>query len=100
MEIVELVSFHLNYFSNVLEVSFRTNLDNEDEIRDDKIYFDEIKDFGYDLIPEEKDDYDVNSDYYDDNFEDFEGIDEDEILSFLNEYYVVFPDKLPNSELF
>ena len=96
MEIIELVSFHLNYFSNLLEVSFRMNMDTEDEIRYDKIYFDEIKDFGFDFIRETYDDDDLNSDYYDED----DNVNEDEILTFLNEYYVVFPDKLPKTEFY
>lgn len=95
MEIIQLVSFHLNYFSNVLEVSFRMNMDPEDEIRYDKIYFDEIKDFGFNFIPESQDD-ELNIDFYDED----DRIDEDEILTFLNEYYVVFPDKLPKTEFY
>jgi hypothetical protein len=96
MEIIELVLFHINYFSNVLEVSFRMNMDTEDEIRYDKIYFDEIKDFGFDFIPESNEEYDLNGDYYEED----DKIDEDEIITFLNEYYVVFPDKLPKTEFY
>jgi hypothetical protein len=96
MEIIELVSFHLNYFSNILEVSFRMNMDSEDEIRHDKIYFDEVKDFGFYFIPETQDEYDSNIDY----FEEDDNLDEDDILTFLNEYYVVSPDKLPKTEFY
>ena len=32
--------------------------------------------------------------------EDFETIDEDTLISYLNEYYIVNPDRLPKSELF
>ena len=71
-------------------------MDTEDEIRYDKIYFDEIKDFGFDFIPETYDDDDLNSDYYDEDDND----NEDEILTFLNEYYVVFSDKLPKTEFY
>ncbi len=98
MEIVELVFFHLNYFSNQLEVSFRMNLDNEDEIRYDKIDFDEIVDFGFDFIPEEQ--YDDDVDDFESDFDSEESVSEDEIISFLDEYYVVYPDKLPKSEIY
>jgi hypothetical protein len=100
MEVAELVFFHLNYFSNVLEVSFRMNMDSEDEIRYDKIFFDEIKDFGFDFIPDVNDDFDSDEDYFDEDSDIEESVDEDDILTFLNEYYVVFPDKLPKSELY
>ena len=98
MEIVELVFFHLNYFTNQLEVSFRMNLDNEDEIRYDKIDFDEIVDFGFDFIPEEQ--YDDEIDDFENDFDSEELVSEDEIISFLDEYYVVYPDKLPKSEIY
>ena len=45
-------------------------------------------------------------DYEDDQFDDFddelfeESIDENEIISFLNEYYIVNPKNLPESEIF
>jgi hypothetical protein len=100
MEIVELVFFHLNYFSNVLEVSFRTNSDSEDEIRYDKIDFDEITDFGFDFIPDEIDEFDSENDEYEDESDFEDSVDESDIISFMNEYYVVYPDKLPKSELY
>ena len=37
MEIKELVSYYLNDLSKTLDVTFRTTLDGEDEIREDKI---------------------------------------------------------------
>ena len=102
MEIVEIITFHLNNLEEVLEVSFRTNSDSEDVIRDAKIPFIDISDFGYnfhnennfELLEEEDDDY----------FDEFEDddlfVDENEVISFLNEYYVLFIDKLPKAELF
>jgi hypothetical protein len=102
MEIVEIITFHLNNLEEVLEVSFRTNSDSEDVIRDAKIPFIDISDFGYnfhnennfELLEEEDDDY----------FDEFEDddlfVDQNEVISFLNEYYVLFIDKLPKAELF
>ena len=40
--------------------------------------------------------YDDEDDYYEDEFQ---SIDEDQLISFLNEYYVVNPNKLPKSEI-
>lgn len=102
MEIVEIIGFHLNYLEEVLEVSFRTNSDNEDMMRESEIPFMDISDFGYNFHEESSDSF-LNEE--DDNFyEDFEDdnlfVDENEILSFLNEYYVLFSDKLPKAELF
>jgi hypothetical protein len=96
MEIIEIIISYINRLEEVLEVTFRTNSDTEAECRDAKIPFIDIDDFGYNFhtdMTEYK-----SSDEYDDIDDDL-FIDENEILSFLNEYYVLFTDKLPNSEL-
>jgi hypothetical protein len=96
MEIIEIIISYINRLEEVLEVTFRTNSDTEEECRDAKIPFIDIDDFGYKFhidMTEYK-----SSDEYDDIDDDL-FIDENEILSFLNEYYVLFTDKLPNSEL-
>ena len=73
MEVKELISFYVDESSNILEVTFRTIDDSED--------FDD--DFEYDA-------------YNDlDN-----GIEFEEVISFLNEYYLVYPNRLPKPELF
>lgn len=103
MEIKELVSYYLNDTSKTLDVTFRTTLDGEDEIREDKINFDEITDFGYDFVSDITDNYRtlLDEDYEDDNYEeDNKVVDDQEITSFLNEYYLIYPTKLPNSDLF
>jgi hypothetical protein len=101
MEIVEVISFHLDRLNDVLEVSFRTNLDSEDLCREAKIPFYDISDFGYNFFEEIEDEIIIEEDeeYFDD-FDDDLFIDENEILSFLNEYYVLFIDKLPKPEFF
>jgi len=100
MEIIEIISFHINNLSEVLEVSFRTNSDKDDEYREAKIPFYEISDFGYKFHESSSNDYyDEQEDDFYDEFEDLDlFVDENEILSFLNEYYVLFIDKLPKSE--
>jgi|LakMenE18May11ns_1017448.scaffolds.fasta_scaffold9555942_2 hypothetical protein len=103
MEIIEIISFHINNLDEILEVSFRTNLDKEDELREGKISFSDITDFGYKFHESLDDDF-YDEDENDDFFREFDDIDlmvdENEILSFLNEYYVLFTDKLPKPELF
>ena len=105
MEIKELVSFYINELSQTLDVTFRTLLDSDDEIRTSQIEFSEIKNFGYDvllnkidefenLIDEDEIDYDDFDDLYDD--EELE----DEVISFLNEYYLINPKNLPPSDFF
>lgn len=102
MEIVEVISFHINRLEEILEVSFRTNSDNEDVIRDAKISFYDISDFGYNFHDES--DYEIDDETDEDYFDDFEDddlfVDENEIILFLNEYYILFIDKLPKPELF
>jgi hypothetical protein len=103
MEIKELVSYYLNDSSKTLDVTFRTTLDGEDEIRQDKINFDEITDFGYNFVSDTTDNYRelLDEDYEDDDYEEDEiFVDDQEVTSFLNEYYLIYPTKLPNSELF
>lgn len=102
MEIVEVVTYHLNNLEEVLEISFRTNSDTEDVIRETSIPYSDIEDFGYEFHNFSTDSEMLNEE--DDFFDDFEDddlfVDESEVLSFLNEYYTLFMDKLPKAELF
>ena len=103
MEIKELTSYYLNESLEILEVTFRTTLDSEDEIREDKIPFEEIRDFGYDFVTKDTTNYRniLDEEYDEDEYDDDElFVDEDEVTSFLNEYYLIFPSKLPNADLF
>lgn len=98
MEIQELIFFYLHESTRTVEVQFRLSIDSEEEFRTDIIDLNETSDFGYELLVE---DYDL---YEDDEEEesywlDSPSIDEDNLISFLNEYYVVFPEKLPKPEL-
>lgn len=103
MEIKELVSYYINETSHMLEVTFRTLTDNEDEIRTDQIVLDEVETFGYNILNNINEDFYVDDDEeFEDMFDDFEEeeLDEDEIISFLNEYYLIYPKKLPEAQLF
>jgi len=100
-EINELVSYFINEENQTLEVTFRFESDNEDEIRTDQIDLSESTTFGYNLIPSNTDFYNDRYDDEEDEFEEYyEVVDEDEVISFLNEYYLIYPTKLPKSELF
>jgi hypothetical protein len=101
MEIIEVISFHLNRYDEVLEVTFRTNTDGEDLCRYSKIPFFDISDFGYNFHDEQKEDLDDDGEDYFDDFEDDDlFVDENDVLSFLNEYFILFIDKLPKPEFF
>lgn len=97
MEIREITDYHLNMIKEVLEVSFRTLEDEEDVLRSDKIGFFELESFGFGSLTSEIIDEDSEDDIDLYGFDD--GYNEDEIISFLNEYYLIFPDRLPKSEL-
>ena len=105
MEIKEIVSYYLNDTTKTLDVTFRTILDSEDEIREDKVYFEEISDFGYEFASNVKDNYIgiLDEEYEeDDDFDSYydDEVDEHEIMSFLNEYYLIYPSKIPLPEIF
>ena len=97
MEIQELIFFYLHENSKTIEVQFRLSIDSEEEVRIGFIDINESIDFGYELITEDVDLYEED-DEEDLFWYDSPNIDEDNLISFLNEYYVVFPDKLPKVE--
>ena len=100
MEIQELIFFYLHENTATIEVQFRLSVDSEEEIRTDFIDLNEASDFGYELIMEDFGEVDDEDDE-DDEFYwlDSPSVDEDNLLSFLNEYYIVNSDKLPKPEL-
>ena len=98
MEVREIISYYIYEDTKRMEITFRLTIDSEDEVRNDIINLDDSKEFGYNLIEESYDFFDM-SDYEDDE-DDFPTIDEDLLFSFLNEYYIVNPDKLPKVETF
>ncbi len=101
MEISEVVSYFLNSDTNILEVTFRTIDDSEEIIRTDSIDFSIADDYGFDLITEE---FDFFSDEYDEEIDDSIPekieLDEEELIVFLNEYYIINIDKLPKPEIY
>jgi hypothetical protein len=102
MEIKELESFYVNETSQTLDVTFRILSDNDDEIRTDQIDLQESKTFGYNFLNKEIDELwedEDDEDYFDTYNEDFD-MDEEEMISFLNEYYLIYPKRLPIPQLF
>lgn len=101
MEITELLSCFVNFDKNIIEVSFRIEEDSEDVFRSAEIDFDIAEEFG---LIFENDDYDFYSDELDDveldEVNDEVQIDSYEVISFLNEYYEINPDELPEPELY
>jgi len=102
MEIKEIISYYLNEETNMVEVSFRTIDDEEDVLRNDTIDYSIVEEYGFDLVTE-------SFDFFGDDEDDFEGgifehetieLDEDELIVFLNEYYLINPVQLPKSEFY
>jgi hypothetical protein len=102
MEIVEIVSYSVNTKKNILEVSFRTMEDTEETIREDRMDYSLAEEYGYQLEEEDFDlFFDIDEDDEFDSFDDDEVfLDEDQLMSFLNEYYTVNPKQLPKPEIY
>jgi hypothetical protein len=96
MEIIEIISHYIDKNKNLISVEFRTSSDDDDMVREDMIEYSYYEEFGYDEksvfdLFEELDD--LEDDWGDDEYDYINN--EDSIISFLNEYYVVYPKKLP-----
>ena len=99
MEIKEIVSYYFNNETNLVDVSFRTIEDEEDVVRIDTIDYSVVESYGFDLITDSFDFFD--DDLEDDSFEETKiELDEDILISFLNEYYIVNPDSIPDVEFY
>ena len=99
MEVCEVISHHIDKVQNLINVEFRL-IDDEDEVvREDVIEYSFFEEFGYDKTKDlniyetiseevdewENDDYDYITNEY-------------ELISFLNEYYIIYPKKLPKQQ--
>lgn len=102
MEIKEIVSYFLSAESNILEVSFRTIDDEDDVLRTDNIDYSVTEEYGFVLESDAFGFYDSEFDEEEDLFKEESKIelDEDELISFLNEYYEINPKSLPKAELY
>ena len=99
MEIVEIISYFVNHSTDTIDVRFRFNDDEEDEIRVDVIDLKESDDFGYTLIVEDFDLFIDDEDEDDNNLLE-DNVDEIELLAFINEYYLIYPEKVPKKDLY
>jgi hypothetical protein len=99
MEVIEIISHYIDKTQNLINVEFKIMGDDDDMVREDIIEYSFFEEFGYD---ERKDFGIFESVLEDDEWEDddFDYVDNDEtLISFLNEYYVVYPKKIPKAEL-
>jgi len=100
MEIKEILSYFLNSDSNILEVSFRTIEDEDDMLRNDNINYSIVSEYGFKL---ETETFDFFGEEFDEDLGDDEEkieLDEDELISFLNEYYTINEESIPKAELY
>jgi hypothetical protein len=98
MEIVEILSHYIDKSQNLINVEFRIIGDDDDVVREDLIEYTFFEEFGFDnkkdfKIFEEV----IEEDEWDDDEVDYIE-DEDSLISFLNEYYIVYPKKLPKTQ--
>lgn len=100
MEVVEIISYYIFEDNHQIEISFRLSVDSEDEMRTDLVDIKEFSSYGYNVINENifKSFINPDEDEEEEDFDDFIDIDEDSLIDFLNEYYVVNPNKLPKSD--
>jgi hypothetical protein len=102
MEVQELVFYYLHENTNTVEVQFRMVNDSEDVLRSDIVDINGAEDFGYNILTEDlfsDDEFSDDEDEFDFLFDDSMIIDEDILLDYLNEYYLLNPEKLPKPEL-
>jgi len=100
MEVVDIISYYIFEEKKQIEVSFKMNTDSDDEIRTDLIEIQEFSNYGYNVIDENITQFfSDDDDEFEEDFDDFIDIDEDTLVQFLNEYYIVNPKKLPKTEL-
>ena len=97
MEVVEIVGHYIDKNQNLINVEFRLIGDEDDIIREDLIEYSFFEEFGFDNsknfdIFEEV--LDEEDDWGDDEYD---YIKEENLISFLNEYYIVYPKKLPKA---
>ena len=104
MEIREIIETSVK--EPIIEVNFRLATDSDEVMRTVEFQLDEIEDYGYNILTEDFDLFDIDDwDEEDDEFEysddeiDELNVDEEELISFMNEYFLI-NDHVPPAELF
>jgi len=102
MEVIQIISHHINKVQNLINVEFRLNDDSEEQTREDLIEYSFFEEFGFDNN-KNFEMFDLLSEFEDvkDEWEtdEYDYIDDDKLISFLNEYYIVYPKKLPKAQI-
>ena len=102
MEVREIIETTIK--EPIIEVKFRLATDSDEVMRTVEFQLDEIEEYGYNVLTEDFDLFDIDDDWEDEDFdymedEDELNVDEDELISFMNEYFLI-NDHVPPSELF
>jgi len=99
MEVAEILSHHIDKTQNLIIVEFKLFGDDDDMVREDFIEYAFFEEFGFDnrtdfeifnVVTE-----DIEDEWADDEVD---YIDDESLISFLNEYYIIYPKKLPKPE--
>jgi hypothetical protein len=103
MEIREIIETTVK--QPIIEVKFRLNTDSDEVMRTVEFQITEIEEYGYTILTEDFDLFDIDEwdddedyEYSDDEFDDL-NVDEEELISFMNEYFLI-NDHVPPAELF
>jgi hypothetical protein len=99
MEVVDIISHHVDKTQNLIVVEFRILGDDDDAIREDFIEYSYYEEFGFD----NNGNFNIFESMFDEEIDEWEDesydyMDEEKLISFLNEYYIVYPKKLPKAE--
>lgn len=103
MEVREIVETILR--APILEVRFRLDSDSDELIRISEFVISEIEDYGYSVVTEDfdifaDDDWDEDEEHdYDWDFDDSMVVDEEELILFLNEFFMI-NGEIPDAEFF
>ena len=97
MEVVEIVGHYIDKNQNLINVEFRLIGDEDDIIREDLIEYSFFEEFGFDNSKN----FDIFEEVLDEEDEwgddEYDYINEENLISFLNVYYIVYPKKLPKA---
>lgn len=96
MEVAKIISHHIDKVQNIIIVEFKLFDDDDDVVREDFIEYSYFDEFGYGNDNNIKDDKFEKDEWEDDSIGYIS--DEEKLIYFLNEYYVVHPKNLPKSE--
>ena len=96
MEVAEIISHHIDKIQNIIIVEFKLFGDDDDIVREDFIEYSFFEEFGFDNNNADLD-FLIEEDEWEDDDVDYI-TNEESLISFLNEYYVVYPKKLPKTQ--